>query len=70
MDRENDYNTCLSPYDIQNGGIYDPLSDVQVIDKGQSSTTAFEGYDCGLDFEVILNNSFRLIQVGDYWINV
>ena len=22
MDRENDYNPCLSPYDIYNGGIY------------------------------------------------
>ena len=44
MDRENDYNPCLSPYDIQNGGIYDPLSNGQVIDKGKSSskTSAFE----------------------------
>ena len=70
MDRENDYNPCLSPYDIQNGGIYDPLSNGQVIDKGQSLTEAFESYDCQSVLEVIRNNSFRLIQVGDCWINV
>ena len=33
MDRENDYNPCLSPYDIQNGGIYDPLCNGRVIDQ-------------------------------------
>ena len=42
MDRENDYNPCLSPYDIQNGGIYDPLSNGQGTDKGQSSSTRSE----------------------------
>ena len=31
MDKENDYNPCLSPYDIQNGGIYDHLSNGRVI---------------------------------------
>ena len=41
MDRENDYNPCLSPYDIQNGGIYDLLSNGQVTNKGQTSRAAF-----------------------------
>ena len=38
--------------------------------QGQSSTEAFESYDCQSVLEVIRNNSFRLIQMGDYWINV
>ena len=32
--------------------------------------SGFKSYDFQLGFEVILNNSFRLIQVGDCWINV
>ena len=44
MDRDNDYNPCLSPYDIQNGGIYDPLSNGQVIDKGQIASWFLKSY--------------------------
>ena len=36
----------------------------------QSSTEAFESYDFQLVLEVIRNNSFRLIQVGDCCISV
>ena len=46
------------------------LTKVRVHRQGQSSTEAFESYDCQLVPEVIRNNSFRLIQVGDCWINV
>ena len=46
------------------------LTKVRVHRQGQSSTEAFESYDFQLVPEVIRNNSFRLIQVGDCWINV
>ena len=46
------------------------LTKVRVHRQGQSSTEAFESYDCQLVPEVIRNNSFRLIQVGDCWISV
>lgn len=46
------------------------LTKVKVHLQGQSSTEAFESYDCQSVLEVIRNNSFRLIQVGDCWINV
>ena len=46
------------------------LTKVRVHLQGQSSTEAFESYDCQSVPEVILNISFRLIKVGDCWINV
>ena len=46
------------------------LTKVRVYLHGQSSTEAFESYDCQSVLEIIRNNSFRLIQVGDCWINV
>ena len=46
------------------------LTKVIVHLQGQSSTEAFESYDCQSVPEVIRNNSFRIIQVGDCWINV
>ena len=46
------------------------LTKVRVDRQGQSSIEAFESYDFQSVLEVICNNSFRLIQVGDCWINV
>ena len=53
------------------------LTKVRDHQQGQSSMEAFESYDCQSVLKVIRNsfrliilNSFRLIQVGDCWINV